>query len=146
MITACAPDFPTQRFEMAIGWLTVLQSVPWSDVVRNAPKVAAGAKKLWDNVANKSAANPDVAADGSGLAPGPATLEGLQQQVLSLQAASANLQQRLIESSDLIGTLAEQNAQLIQGIQVLRRRLLWQGAALVLVGLLAALATALALR
>lgn len=131
---------------MAIGWLTVLQSVPWSDVVRNAPKVAAGAKKLWDNVANKSAANPDVAADGSGLAPGPATLEGLQQQVLSLQAASANLQQRLIESSDLIGTLAEQNAQLIQGIQVLRRRLFWQGAALVLVGLLAALATVLALR
>ena len=131
---------------MAIGWLTVLQSVPWSDVVRNAPKVAAGAKKLWDNVANKSAANPDVAADGSGLAPGPATLEGLQQLVLSLQASSANLHQQLIESSDLIGTLAEQNAQLIQGIQVLRRRLFWQSAALVLVGLLAALATALALR
>ena len=131
---------------MAIGWLTVLQSVPWSDVVRNAPKVAAGAKKLWDNVANKSAANPDVAADGSGLAPGPATLEGLQQQVLSLQASSANLHQQLIESSDLIGTLAEQNAQLIQGMQVLRRRLFWLGAALALVGLLAALATALALR
>ena len=133
---------------MAIGWLTVLQSVPWSDVVRNAPKVAAGAKKLWDNVANKSAANPDVAADGSGLAPepAPATLEGLQQQVLSLQAASAHLQQRLIESSDLIGTLAEQNAQLIQGIQALRRRLFWLGVALVLVGLMAAVATALALR
>jgi hypothetical protein len=133
---------------MAIGWLTVLQRVPWSDVVRNAPKVAAGAKKLWDNVANKSVANADVAADGSGLAStaAPATLEGLQHQVLSLQAASAHLQQRLIESSDLIGTLAEQNAQLIQGMQVLRRRLFWQGAALVLVGLLAALATALALR
>ena len=133
---------------MAIGWLTVLQSVPWSDVVRNAPKVAAGAKKLWDNVANKSAANPDAAADGSGLAPepAPATLEGLQQQVLSLQAANAHLQQRLIESSDLIGTLAEQNAQLIQGMQALRRRLFWQGVALVLVGLLAALATVLALR
>ena len=131
---------------MAIGWLTVLQSVPWSDVVRNAPKVAAGAKKLWDNVANKSAATPDAAADGSGLAPVPATLEGLQQQVLSLQAASAHLQQRLIESSDLIGTLAEQNAQLIQGMQVLRRRLFWQTVALVLVALLAALATALALR
>lgn len=133
---------------MAIGWLTVLQSVPWSDVVRNAPKVAAGAKKLWDNVANKSAANPDAATEGSGLAPapGPATLESLQLQLLSLQAASARWQQRLIESSDLIGTLAEQNAQLIQGIQVLRRRLFWQGAALVLVGLLAALAIALALR
>jgi protein-tyrosine-phosphatase len=124
----------------------VLQSVPWSDVVRNAPKVAAGAKKLWDNVANKSAANSDVAADGDELASAPVTLESLQQQVLTLQAASAHLQQRLVESSDLIGTLAEQNAQLIQGIQVLRRRLFWQGAALALVGLLAALATALALR
>jgi protein-tyrosine-phosphatase len=131
---------------MAIGWLAVLQSVPWSDVVRNAPKVAAGAKKLWDNVANKSAANSDVAADGDELASAPVTLESLQQQVLTLQAASAHLQQRLVESSDLIGTLAEQNAQLIQGIQVLRRRLFWQGAALALVGLLAALATALALR
>ncbi len=131
---------------MAIGWLTVLQSVPWSDVVRNAPKVAVGAKKLWDNVANKSAANSYVAADGDELASVPVTLESLQQQVLSLQAASAHLQQRLIDSSDLISTLAEQNAQLIQGIQVLRRRLFWQGAALALVGLLAALATALALR
>ena len=131
---------------MAIGWLTVLQSVPWSDVVRNAPKVAAGAKKLWNNVANKSAANPDAAADGSGLVTVPATLESLQEQVLSLQAASAYLQQQLLASSDLIGTLVEQNAQLIQGIQVLRRRLFWQGAVLVLVGLMAALATALALR
>ena len=131
---------------MAIGWLTVLQSVPWSDVVRNAPKVAAGAKKLWNNVANKSAANPDAPADGSGLVTVPATLESLQEQVLSLQAASAYLQQQLLASSDLIGTLVEQNAQLIQGIQVLRRRLFWQGAALVLVGLMAALATALALR
>jgi hypothetical protein len=131
---------------MAIGWLTVLQSVPWSDVVRNAPKVAAGAKKLWDNVANKSAANPDVVVDCDGLASAPVTLERLQQQLMSLRAESASFQQRLIESSDLIGTLAEQNAQLIQGIQVLRRRLFWLGAALVLVGLLAVLATVLALR
>ncbi len=131
---------------MAIGWLTVLQSVPWSDVVRNAPKVAAGAKKLWDNVANKSAANPDVVVDGDGLTSAPVTLESLQQQLMSLRAESASFQQRLIESSDLIGTLAEQNAQLIQGIQVLRRRLFRLGAALVLVGLLAVLATVLALR
>jgi hypothetical protein len=131
---------------MAIGWLTVLQSVPWSEVVRNAPKVAAGAKKLWDNVANKSAANPDVVVDGDGLASAPVTLESLQLELMSLRAESASFQQRLIESSDLIGTLAEQNAQLIQGIQVLRRRLFWLGAALVLVGLLAVLAIVLALR
>jgi hypothetical protein len=32
---------------MAIGWLAVLQLVPWSDVISNAPKIAEGAKKLW---------------------------------------------------------------------------------------------------
>ncbi len=132
---------------MAIGWLTVLQSVPWSDVVRNAPKVAAGAKKLWANVANKPAADPAAGADdNSGLATAPATLDGLQQQVLALQAATENLQQRLLESSDLIARLAEQNDQLIQGIEVLRRRLLWQRAGLLLVGLSAVLALALTLR
>ena len=132
---------------MAIGWLTVLQSVPWSDVVRNAPKVAAGAKKLWDNVANKSAADPASGADDdSGLASAPATLEGLQQQVLALQGVTENLQQRLLESSDLIARLAEQNDQLIQGIERLRRRLLWQRAGLLLVGLSAVVAMALTLR
>ena len=132
---------------MAIGWLTVLQSVPWSDVVRNAPKVAAGAKKLWDNVANKSAADPASGVDDdSGLASAPATLEGLQQQVLALQGVTENLQQRLLESSDLIARLAEQNDQLIQGIERLRRRLLWQRAGLLLVGLSAVVATALTLR
>lgn len=30
---------------MAIGWLAVLQMVPWSDVINNAPKVAEGAEK-----------------------------------------------------------------------------------------------------
>jgi hypothetical protein len=28
---------------MAIAWLAVLKSVPWSEVISNAPKVADGA-------------------------------------------------------------------------------------------------------
>ena len=40
---------------MAVGWLMVLQSVPWSDVIKNAPKLAEGAKKLWDAVAGHPA-------------------------------------------------------------------------------------------
>jgi hypothetical protein len=131
---------------MAIGWLTVLQNVPWSDVVRNAPKVAAGAKKLWNNVANKSPAESATETDDAGLASTPPSLEGLEQQVLALQAVTENLQQRLLESSDLMARLADQNEQLIQGIEALRRRLLWQRAGLLLVGLGAAVAIALALR
>ena len=41
---------------MAIPWLVVLQSVPWTDVIRNAPKVADGAKKLWNTVNRKTPA------------------------------------------------------------------------------------------
>lgn len=33
---------------MAIGWLTILKSVPWAEVISNAPKVAEGARKLWN--------------------------------------------------------------------------------------------------
>ena len=45
---------------MAIGWLTVLQSVPWAEVVSNAPKVAAGAKKLWSAVGRKPSAETQI--------------------------------------------------------------------------------------
>ena len=45
---------------MAIGWWTVLQSVPWAEVVSNAPKVAAGAKKLWNAVGRKPSAGAPV--------------------------------------------------------------------------------------
>jgi hypothetical protein len=38
---------------MAIGWLSVLQLVPWGEVISNAPKVAESAKKLWQVVGKK---------------------------------------------------------------------------------------------
>ena len=48
---------------MPVPWLAVLQSVPWSDVIKNAPKVADGARKLWSSVGGKSqAASPPEAA------------------------------------------------------------------------------------
>ena len=31
---------------MAAGWFSILQKVPWSDVLVNAPAVAQGARKL----------------------------------------------------------------------------------------------------
>jgi hypothetical protein len=50
---------------MAIGWLTVLKMVPWGEVIENAPKVAIGAKKLWDKVGRKPATPLSRAADGA---------------------------------------------------------------------------------
>ena len=112
---------------MPIPWLTVLQSVHWSDVVRNAPKVAAGAKKLWDNVAHKGAAAQDPADTTSTVEAEP-TLLSLKADVMALRAGSMRLQQQLAESSALVSELAEQNTQLIAGMDALRRkqkRMLW---------------------
>ena len=112
---------------MPIPWLTVLQSVPWSDVVRNAPKVAAGAKKLWDNVAHKGATHQDPSDTASTVEAEP-TLLSLKADVMALRAGSMRLQQQLAESSALVSELAEQNTQLIAGMDALRRkqkRMLW---------------------
>jgi TolA-binding protein len=132
---------------MAIGWLTVLQSVPWSEVVRNAPKVAAGAKKLWGSVANKEGV--DHAADleeQSRQPPEHLTLGNLQSQIATLQSVVGELQHQLSESTRLITSLAEQNAQLIQRIDAMRKRIARFGAALVLVGVAAGAALWLGLR
>ena len=114
---------------MAIGWLTMLKLVPWGDVIENAPKVAQGAKKLWNTVGKKPAPGmPDTAAStqaGQGTLSGhDAVLSALQQQVAELQVATAELHQQMLESSALIKSLAEQNTELIQRVEVNRKRVL----------------------
>ncbi len=132
---------------MAIGWLTVLQSVPWSDVVRNAPKVAAGAKKLWGSVANKDGVDHAAELEAqSRQPPEHLTLGNLQAQIATLQSVVGELQQRLTESTGLITALAEQNAQLIQRIEAMRKRTARFGAALVLVAIASGAALWLGLR
>ncbi|SFC36963.1 hypothetical protein SAMN05216344_11564 [Polaromonas sp. OV174] len=125
---------------MAIAWLTVLQSVPWAEVVSNAPKVAAGAKKLWNAVAKKT---PPVLADSApqaqaALSPEAQAIAALEARILALEAASADLQNQMVASSELIQALAEQNTQLIIRVEVMRRRLWWLGSLFVLGGLVVA--------
>lgn len=107
---------------MAIGWMTILKSVPWTDVIRNAPKVAEGAKKLWNNVGGKGgegeeAMNPSLDANQAPVA-----------QLAALRVQVESLQDQMLASSELIQALAEQNAQLIVRIETHRRRLLWLAA------------------
>jgi hypothetical protein len=132
---------------MAIGWLTVLQSVPWSDVISNAPKVAEGAKKLWNMVGRKS-----VPPDSSEMSTQPAglseaqTLAALSDRTVALEAAVADLHDQMLASSELIKALAEQNAQLIQRIEANRVRVQWIGAAVVTLALAALVGLLLVLR
>lgn len=117
---------------MAIGWLSVLKLVPWGDVIENAPKVASGAKKLWSNVGKKPVAPLESPAPASGMQGAePDPVAALQAEVVQLQGAVAQLHQQMLESSALIGSLAEQNTQLIARVEVNRKRVLGLAIALV---------------
>lgn len=129
---------------MAIGWMTVLQSVPWTDVVRNAPKVAAGAKKLWDMRGNRKGESAASTELDTAVPTTPMTLAQMQERLSLLQEGTAELKQRLIESTRLIDALAEQNVQLVTRTDALNRRLKWLSALVVLLG--AASSAALLLR
>lgn len=125
---------------MAIGWLTVLHRVPWGDVVRNAPKVAAGAKNLWKAVGAKPPSSRPPHSQPAPFAPNPElqAIAVLKSRVLELETATGDLQQQMAESSGLIRALAEQNTQLILRLHAMRLRLVWLGVG---VGVLAALVT-----
>ena len=114
---------------MAIGWLTVLKMVPWGDVIENAPKVANGAKKLWQSVGKKPLPAAIVTpAPDAALGSGPPAVAALQAQVAGLQAAVADLHQQMLASSELIQSLANQNTQLIKRVEANRVRVLWLAA------------------
>lgn len=131
---------------MPIPWLLVLQSVPWTDVIKNAPKVAEGAKKLWSAV-GKKAPGEALQADGSEkpASPEPLTVPQLQARLAALELASDELHSQMLASSELIKTLAEQNTQLIARIETHRVRFVWLAGATAAIGLVAVVALLLAL-
>ena len=129
---------------MALGWLTVLKMVPWDDVIKNAPRVADGAKKLWSAVAKKPSVPESLHHNAAQRAPEALSLAQLQQQLDTAIAEIASLHQQMLESSALIQALAEQNAQLIQRVETNRLRVLALGAVLAVL-LLAAIAAVIVL-
>ncbi|MDR0776196.1 MAG: hypothetical protein LBE81_06105 [Azonexus sp.] len=106
---------------MALGWMTILQNVPWTDVIRNAPAVADGARKLWRKVAGKGGEGGNMQGVADAEQSPAAQLAALRAQVEALHG-------QMLASSEVIQALAEQNAQLIAHIEAHRRRLLWLAA------------------
>jgi len=125
---------------MPVPWLTVLQSVPWSDVIKNAPKVADGARKLWQSVGKKPLAAAAAPASTTAANSHEASaLTALESRARALESAIADLQAQMLASSELIKALAEQNTQLIERLESNRRRWGWLA-----IGVGAAAVTALA--
>jgi hypothetical protein len=131
---------------MPIPWLAVLQSVPWTDVVRNAPKLADGAKKLWHAIGKQSPVPERTApGDNPAVLPQEQVIEKLQTRLAALEAATADLHEQMLASSELIKALADQNTQLIQRIEANRIRVLWMAGAIAMIGIIAVSSLALTL-
>lgn len=129
---------------MALGWMTVLKLVPWTEVIRNAPAVVDGARKLWPTVGSR---HPQPAAGGDtqvtpaarGAAGDGADPVALQQRLAETEAAVGQLQAQMQASSELIKALAEQNAELVRRVEMNRLRVSWLIGLLLVVGAIAGL-------
>jgi hypothetical protein len=123
---------------MAIPWLAVLTSVPWKDVINNAPKVADGAKKLWNSIGKKSPVpEKEAPSEQTNISSEAKTINELQAQLAAVEASVADLHEQMLASSELIKSLAEQNTQLIKRIELNRVRVVWLTGATVIFGIVA---------
>ncbi len=132
---------------MPIGWMTVLKLVPWGDVIKNAPVIADGAKKLWDTVGRKPAAAQEPASTGTDLTP-TTTADGLpelQDRLAEAEASVALLHEQMQASSTLIKALAEQNTELVRRVEIHRVRTWWLAGLVVVFGAIAGLNLAVTL-
>jgi len=111
---------------MALPWLAVLKTVPWSDVISNAPLVADGAKKLWNAVSKKPVEKEETKSAGQ---PPPSTearaITALEKRLASAEASVVELNGQMLATSELIKSLADQNSQLIARVEANRVRVLW---------------------
>lgn len=94
---------------MAIGWMSALKVIPWGDVIEAAPNIVKGARKIFTRT-EQAEVSP------------PSTASGSPERVLQLEARVTELAEQQAASAKLIQTLAEQNARIVQAIDILRVR------------------------
>ncbi len=129
---------------MATGWWSVLKTVPWSEVINAAPQVASGARRLWDTVARKSGGAPGMAPDPFvDDEPHEDLFGNLILRVDKNESTLLDLRTQMLQASEIIANLADQNAQLIAKMELARTRMLWLGVATGVSGILALVAVAL---
>jgi len=95
-------------------------------VISNAPKVAEGAKGLWDRVAKKAGVDiaPEATTPTQDITP-PTELEQLHAELARLNQGQQQLMSQLVSATELINTLAQQNQNLVQRVDRLQSRLRW---------------------
>lgn len=102
---------------MAIGWMTALKIIPWGEVLESAPHIVKAAKHLFSK----------TRADADGFAESPNSQAGdgfasMDKRIRLIEARIVELSNEQESSSALIKSLAEQNALIVEAIEVFRIR------------------------
>lgn len=107
---------------MAAGWMVLLKTVPWADVISSAPAVAESAQKLWTSIRGRTTEDrPD---DQAAETPGTDPLAAIELRMNASDESVAELQAQMVKSSELLTALADQNNMLIARAEADRRRVI----------------------
>lgn len=98
---------------MAIGWMTALKVIPWGDVIEATPGIVKGARKIFTRAQQAEDPVAHAAAAPSG---------DLPARVAQLESSLTQMAEQQKASAQLIETLAEQNARIIDAVEILRMR------------------------
>lgn len=115
---------------MAISWVTALKLVPWGDVIQAAPSVLKAAKGLLNKDAEQAREAVAQAAGPIAAMPSLASNSGelALQQVAQLEARIQQLEAAQHASHQVLEKMAEQQAQIVKTVGLLRTgatRLAW---------------------
>ncbi len=107
---------------MAIGWLAALKLVPWSTVLEAAPHIVKGARSLIAKTKEAPSAAATTPPPPEESLSDSDKLTHLNRRFHEMQANIVELNNEQKSSAELIQLLAEQNAQIVKAIDILRRR------------------------
>jgi hypothetical protein len=96
-------------------WMTALKIIPWGNVVESAPHIVKAAKHLFSATKKEKS---DFSADWQT----GDTSGSLDKRVRFLEAKLIELRDEQRSSAELIKSLAEQNALMVEAIEVFRVR------------------------
>lgn len=105
---------------MPIPWIAALKIIPWGDVIEHAPKVLNAARKLLDKQKTPPVPVPEGSpTDLSTELPSLGELSHRLIEARQLIDQQAAAQQQMAQT---LSELAEQNARLVEAVQLLRVR------------------------
>lgn len=104
---------------MGISWFVALKAVPWSDLVQAAPGIVKGARKLYTTVRGGAEAAAERA---TGDRVAPAGADGIDARVTQIENRLASLMAEQQASAEVVRSLADQNARLIEAVGIMRVR------------------------